>query len=158
VNIAVREARESDAAAVTDLVRRSISQLCAADHQNEPARLEPWLSNKTVANVTAWIAAQRNYCVVATADSIILGVGVMTIEGEVLLCYVDPDARFRGVSTAVLSSLEQRARTLGLSEVYLDSTVTARRFYEDRGYKARPETRVAFGTMPCQPVVKRLAP
>jgi len=158
VNIVVREARESDAVAVTDLVRRSIWQLCAADHQNEPARLEPWLQNKTVANVAAWIAVQRNYCVVATADSTIVGVGIITVEGEVLLCYVDPDARFRGVSTAILSSLEERARRLGLSEVYLDSTVTARRFYEDRGYRARPQTRVAFATMPCQPMVKRLSP
>jgi hypothetical protein len=43
-------------------------------------------------------------------------------------------ARFRGVSKALVQRLEARARTLGLGECVLETTQTALRFYESLGY------------------------
>jgi hypothetical protein len=36
-----------DAPAACDVLRRSISELCVADHGNDPTILARWLSNKT---------------------------------------------------------------------------------------------------------------
>jgi len=157
MNAVVRQALSGDAAAATEVLRRSISVLCVSDHCNDPIRLEAWLQNKTVSNVTAWIGSADGYCVVACFDDAICGFGAMTLKGEVMLCYVDPAARFRGVSSALLDALEAKARLLGLAEVHLDSTVTARRFYEDRGYVAVGTTKQAFGAISCQSMAKRLA-
>src|SRR3954469_5746999 len=52
----IREARVEDAPAACDVLRRSIVELCAADHGNDPALLDPWLANKTPENVLAWMA------------------------------------------------------------------------------------------------------
>jgi GNAT superfamily N-acetyltransferase len=81
---------------------------------------------------------------------------VLNVEGEVLLNYVDPGARFRGVSAALLAALEQRARSLGLEAVQLASTVTALRFYEERGYQSHGDAKRAFGVIPCRRMIKRL--
>jgi len=153
----VRPAVEADAAAAAEVLRRSISVLCVADHHNDPVRLESWLENKTVSNVAAWIGSPVNYCVVASMGDALCGFGAMTLEGEIMLCYVDPAARFCGVSAAMLEALERKARDLGLAGVHLNATVTARRFYEERGYVAVGGTRQAFESISCQSMAKRLA-
>jgi hypothetical protein len=52
----IREARSDDAPAACVVLRRSITELCHADHGGDEVLLEKWLSNKTVENVTRWIA------------------------------------------------------------------------------------------------------
>jgi len=42
----IRDATPEDADAACDVLRKSISQLCVADHGNDPAILNRWLSNK----------------------------------------------------------------------------------------------------------------
>jgi GNAT superfamily N-acetyltransferase len=48
--------------------------------------------------------------------------------------YVSPDARFRGVSAALLAALEDRAKEESNERCELKSSETARRFYLERGY------------------------
>jgi hypothetical protein len=47
----IREAVAGDAEEACTVVRRSIAELCAADHGNDPAILARWLDNKTPENV-----------------------------------------------------------------------------------------------------------
>lgn len=54
--------------------------------------------------------------------------------GEILLLYVSPDHINRGVGRAVLAAMEARAREWELDELRLDSSVTAKSFYERHGY------------------------
>jgi GNAT superfamily N-acetyltransferase len=115
-------------------MRRSISELCIADHGNDPATLAGWLHNKTPEAFISWIAHPGNSVLVAVADGIILAVGAVTKSGEITLNYVSPDARFRGVSRALLEALEARAVKAGNVRCTLTSTETARRFYHGRGY------------------------
>jgi len=60
--------------------------------------------------------------------------GTILSVGEVILSYVSPDARFREVSRALLSALENRAAERGNMWCTLSSTETARRFYQANGY------------------------
>jgi len=43
----IRDAVAEDAPAACQVVRRSISELCIADHRSDPTILMRWLSNKT---------------------------------------------------------------------------------------------------------------
>jgi GNAT superfamily N-acetyltransferase len=56
-------------------------------------------------------------------------VGCVIDAGEIVLNYVSPGARFRGVSSALLEALERRAMAWGHQKCTLQSTETARRFY-----------------------------
>src|SRR5438034_9071256 len=125
----IRDTVIADADAACAVLRLSITELCVADHHNDPAILTAWLSNKTPEIVASWIARQGNSLLVAVEDAMILAVGGVTDAGEVTLNYVSPDARFRGVSRALLSALEARAAERGNDRCTLVSTETALRFY-----------------------------
>src|ERR1700733_332361 len=109
----IRDARTTDAAAACAVMRRSISELCIADHRNDPKILARWLGNKTPEIFAAWLAQPDNSLLVAVDGDDILAVGSVTDVGEITLNYVSPDRRFRGVSRAMLSALEARAVNRG---------------------------------------------
>jgi GNAT superfamily N-acetyltransferase len=145
-----------DAPAACQVLRRSITQLCVADHRNDPKILAQWLHNKTPEIVASWIAQAGNSLLIAVEGGSILAVGSVTDAGEITLNYVSPDARFRGVSRALLGALEARAIERGNARCTLTSTETARRFYLSAGYsEVGPPVR-QFGML-SYPMSKRLA-
>ena len=153
----VREAVPEDATAACLVMRRSIAELCAADHRNDPAVVQRWLSNKTSEIFRSWIRPGHSLLVAVEGDGI-LAVGCVTDAGEITLVYVSPDARFAGVSSALLSALEDRAAERGNAVCTLQSTETARRFYLDRGYSEDGPPDGKFGTTSAYPMSKRLRP
>jgi hypothetical protein len=56
----VRPAQRTDADAAIDVVRRSIQQLCVADHCNDSETLAIWLNNKTPQNFLDWLSSADN--------------------------------------------------------------------------------------------------
>lgn len=135
--ITIRQAVAADAEAAAALLRRSITQLCAPDHGNDRARLDHWLINKTPEQFRDWLADPANTILVAAQAGRILGIGGVR-EGEgISLNYVDPAARFMGISERMIMALEAMLRERGVAVAYLTSTITARRFYEARGYVER---------------------
>jgi GNAT superfamily N-acetyltransferase len=135
VHMEIRIARTEDAEQACTVLRRSIQDLYHADHNGNAAKLADWLSNKTPENVAAWISHPQSRVFVASEGETILGVAAMTTAGEITLNYVAPDARFQGVSKALIERLEAQARELGLDRCALNSTETARQFYLSLGYQ-----------------------
>jgi GNAT superfamily N-acetyltransferase len=142
----IRDAVAGDAPAACQVLRRSIVELRVADHGNDQTILAQWLSNKTPEIVASWIASLDNSLLVAVEHGTILAVGSVTNAGEVNLNYVSPDARFRGVSRALLRALEARATERGNVRCTLTSTETARRFYQANGYVEDGLLAGKFGT------------
>jgi GNAT superfamily N-acetyltransferase len=155
-NVEIRDATPEDAKAACDVLRRSISRLCAADHGNDPAILGNWLSNKTPEIVAGWAKQPGNSLLVAVEGDVVLGVGSVTDSGEITLNYVDPEARFRGVSRALLGALEARAAERGNTSCTLTSTETAHRFHQSAGCSDDGEPDGRFGTSSGYPMSKRL--
>lgn len=129
----IRDAVAEDAVAACRVMRRSIIELCIADHRNEQQVLASWLGNKTTQNFLSWIKPSNSLLVGIDGDCL-LAVGCVTGSGEITLNYISPDARFRGHSRAMLAALEACAREKGNSHTHLESTVTAHRFYLRNGY------------------------
>src|SRR3984893_9936020 len=105
----IRDAVPEDAPAACYVLRRSISELCGADHRNDPEILGRWLANKTPEIVASWITQPGNSVLVAVEGGTILAVGSVRDAGEIMLNYVSPDARLRGVSRALLAVIDARA-------------------------------------------------
>jgi GNAT superfamily N-acetyltransferase len=151
----IRDSIPEDALAACQIMRRSIAELCVADHNNEPEILHRWLSNKTAETFKSWIKP-GNSLLVAVEDDNILAVGCVSDAGEITLNYVSPEARFRGVSGAMLDALEGRAIERGNTRCTLRSTETARRFYLARGYSEDGPASGDFGTSSGYPMSKNL--
>jgi GNAT superfamily N-acetyltransferase len=152
----IRDAVAADAEAACEVMRRSIAELCTADHHDDPKILAQWLANKRPEILRDCMAQPGKSYLVASEGDIIRGVGSVTDTGEITLNYVSPDARFRGVSRALLAALERRAAERGNSECTLASTATARRFYLANGYVETGAPRGSFGTQSGFPMRKAL--
>lgn len=120
----IRNAEPEDAVAACEVMKRSITELCAADHGGDPEILARWLSNKTPEDVRSWIVRHDATLLVAVETDAIVAVGMVTDAGEILLNYVSPDSQFRGVSRALLKALEARAKERDATVCRLESTET----------------------------------
>lgn len=154
----IRDAEAKDADEACAVLRRSIVELCVADHRNDPTLLSAWLSNKTPETVAGWMKRVDASYLVAVDQGAIAAVGAVTDAGEVLLNYVSPEFRFRGASRALLNALEIRAAGRGATRCTLISTETARRFYLARGYREVGLPVRKFGMDSGYPMAKALAP
>src|SRR5579859_3640729 len=152
----IRDATITDAVKACEAIRASIAELCVADHNRNPEILGRWLASKTPDNVAAWMASVGSSLLVAVEGDAILAVGGVKDDGEITLNYVAPQARFRGVSAALLKALEARAVERGASVITLLSTETARRFYLARGYRDMGPSLGKFGTASSYPMSKML--
>lgn len=134
----IRPARPGDASAVSAVLCASIRELCDADHRNDPEAIDRWLANKTPEQVGHMISAGGMF--VAIESDRIVAVGAVdpvdseTNTGRISLNYVAPDHRFKGVSRALLSAMEQTLASAGARVGLVTSTATARRFYRSAGW------------------------
>ncbi len=156
--VAVRKAEPKDAAAAAEVLRRSITELCTLDHHGDADTLAKWLANKTPRDFLSWLAKEDHFCVVAEANDQIMGVGLLHRSGEVRLCYLAPGAQGRGSGKAIHAALEKKARAWGLKRLHLESTVSARPFYERVGYRPAGAAKPGFGISHCHPYEKMLQP
>jgi hypothetical protein len=81
----IRKARGEDAEAACLTIRRSIAELCRADHRDHAGTLASWLANKTPGNLRRWIGDPNAYLLVAEEDGSILGVAAMQGSGRISL-------------------------------------------------------------------------
>lgn len=150
----IRRAKPDDAEAACNAVRTSIEECCAKDHEGEKARLDAWLKNKSPENFRFWIQSENLYCIVVEERSRIVGFG-MSATGELLLCYVSPEVRFRGAGKAMFQAIELWAATTGVPELKLESTRTALEFYRRNGFQECGPV-VRFAGMEGQPMSKQM--
>ncbi|CAN5209584.1 hypothetical protein BH10PSE11_BH10PSE11_15960 [soil metagenome] len=152
----IRPAVLSDALKACDTMRRSIAELCVADHGNDKAILGRWLANKTPEVFASWLKDAGSTVLVADCGGLIAAVGAVNDDGEITCNYVSPDFRFQGVSKMMLAGLEAVSLRDGNAGATLFSTKTAHGFYRAAGYRDGGSPFFKFGTE-SYPMFKRLA-
>jgi GNAT superfamily N-acetyltransferase len=153
----IREAKPGDAEAMSTVLIASITELCSADHGDDPAAIAAWTANKSPQQIRRWFDNTHNRMFVAEGDSGILGVGGFNDGGEVILNYVAPSARFRGVTRSMLDHIEAAMKVEGLTDARLDSTATAHRLYLAAGWQDKGAGPRKFCRVPCVSMTKILA-
>lgn len=133
--IAVRRAALDDVPAMSRVLIASITDLCAADHHGDPEIIAGWTRNKVPESVARWVTNPALVALVATVDGAVAAVGMLNGPAEIGLNYVSPDFRFRGVSKALVSALEDEMRSRGTTLGKLTSTQTAHAFYRSLGWQ-----------------------
>jgi GNAT superfamily N-acetyltransferase len=152
----VRVATTGDIDGCVALLIASITTLCVDDHLNDPPTLERWLRNKTSEHFGRWLADEENLIVVAELGSTLSGVALFKRDGTIHLCYVLPGMQRHGVGRALIRRIESEAVSLGLQELALTSTGSARHFYERLGFTPNGAPSTAHGVLTQYPYVKVL--
>ena len=112
----------------------SITELCRADHGDDPEIIAQWTANKTPDDMRQWLQQPGVTMLVADEDDSIACVGGFS-GAQIMTLYVAPEARFRGVSGAMLRHMERAMLDGGVTTGKLTSTGTAHRFYLARGWR-----------------------
>lgn len=127
----IQHANPTDAQAIANVICDSI-HACHADHHNDPDQIASWTANKAPDNIKKWI--DNNYAISFFDKDNIIGFAMLSPKGELLLNYVLPSSQGKGVGKAMLNVLIQHAREQNLTEIYLESTKTAKDFYQSQGF------------------------
>jgi GNAT superfamily N-acetyltransferase len=133
--ILVRRAAVGDIPAMSEVLIRSITELCTLDHGNDPEAVAAWTANKTPEGVRRMLANPDAQMFVAVRNGVIAAVGCIQGGSEIGLNYVHPEHRFQGVSRALLATLEETIRAAGFSAARLEATKTAQAFYRASGWQ-----------------------
>ena len=91
-------------------------------------------ANKTTDIWCNWVNSAKFSLFIAELDGEIAGVSMISLNGVILLNYVSPDYRFKGLSKAMLNHMEEYAKNISILMCNLQSTYTAKDFYISDGY------------------------
>ena len=132
----LRDYTKTDCAELAELFYDTVHTVNAKDYTQE--QLDAWATGKV--NLEAWNESfQAHHTVVAEMDGKIVGFGDIDETGYLDRLYVHKDYQRRGVAAAICDALEQRTKA---AEFTTHASITARPFFEKRGYTARREQQV----------------
>lgn len=124
----LRKYAKTDCAELAELFYDTVHTVNAKDYTRE--QLDAWATGEI--NLEAWNESfQAHHTVVAEMDGQIVGFGDMDKTGYLDRLYVHKDYQRRGVATAICDALEQNTKA---AEYITHASITARPFFEKRGY------------------------
>ena len=131
----LRRYKQSDCRELAELLYNTVHTVNAADYNNE--QLNAWATGH--ADLEAWNKSLlEHYSIVAVDNGIIVGFGDIDQTGYLDRLYVHADYQGRGIATAICNKLEQSVS----GKIVTHASVTAKPFFEKRGYKVIKEQSV----------------
>ncbi|EEH69446.1 MULTISPECIES: GNAT family N-acetyltransferase [Acinetobacter] len=130
-------AQQQDSKAILNVIKQSIES-CSLDHDNNQNVIDEWLSNKTEENIINWI--NNSYSYMYKKDNKIVGFILMSKGGVILLNYVLPDYQGDGIGSAMVDFIISLSSSYQIDKIKLESTLTARKFYESKEFVILEET------------------
>ena len=131
----LRRYKQSDCRELAELFYRTVHTVNAADYNNE--QLNAWATGHV--DFEAWNKSLlEHYSIVAVDNGIIVGFGDIDQTGYLDRLYVHADYQGRGIATAICNKLEQSVS----GKIVTHASVTAKPFFEKRGYKVIKEQSV----------------
>lgn len=131
----LREYVPNDCKEVAELFYHTVHTVNAKDYTEE--QLNVWANGNV--DVEKWNQSlSEHYCVVAVEDGMIVGFGDMDKTGYLDRLYVHANRQGRGIATAICDRLEEAAE----GNIVTHASVTARSFFERRGYQVVKEQQV----------------
>ncbi|MBU3877173.1 GNAT family N-acetyltransferase [Faecalicatena sp. AGMB00832] len=132
----IRAYQPSDCEEMAELFYNTVHTVNAKDYTKE--QLDVWATGRV--DLGKWNQSfQEHDTVVAVEDERIIGFGDMNNTGYLDRLYVHKDYQNKGVATALCNKLEQAVQ----GKIITHASITARPFFEKRGYKVIKEQQVA---------------
>ena len=133
----IRQAQQSDAVALKELFQNTVLVINRRDYSQ--AEVEDWAScGNNLSNIKERI--ETHYFVVAVnQQSQIVGFSSITPQGYLHSMFVHKDFQGKGIATMLLEEIERYAITAGIMRITSEVSLTARPFFEKKGYVVEEE-------------------
>ncbi|HXD45065.1 MAG TPA: GNAT family N-acetyltransferase [Pseudolabrys sp.] len=139
---ALRPFLADDAASLAQIFRESIAALTGDDYGE--AQQEAWAAAADdVTDFAAKLGGQLT--LIATLDGEPVGFASLEGKDKIGMLYVHPDAAGQGAGSVLADALEKLAGARGATKLTVDSSDTARGFFEKRGYVAQSRNSISVG-------------
>jgi GNAT superfamily N-acetyltransferase len=147
--LTIRQARESDCAAMCDIHRAAIVHHYSPTHGEETAR--KWAGMFRTGVCEEWLAS--GMMIVAEEPSSLLGFAQFDGDtGDIEICVL-PEAEKRAIASALLAVIETEARTRGLDSLHLCAMLNSERLYIPSGFAGAGAGTMALSSDACLPCV-----
>ena len=131
----IREYQSSDCDKMAELFYNTVHTITAKDYSK--AQLDVWATGQR--DLKNWDQSfQEHYSVVAVNDGIIVGFGDIDRKGYLDRLFVHTDYQRKGIASDICNCLEQAVQ----GNIVTHASITARPFFERRGYKVVKEQQV----------------
>ena len=131
----IREYQPSDCKELTELFYNTVHKVNAKDYTKE--QLDAWAAGQV--DLKKWNRSlQEHFSIVAVEDGIIVGFGDIDKTGYLDRLYVHSDYQRKGIAAAICNRLESAVQ----ENIVTHASITARPFFEKRGYKVVKEQQV----------------
>lgn len=131
----IRKYQSSDCKELTELFYNTVHTVNAGDYIKE--QLDVWAPEQ--ADLEKWDQSlQANYSVVAVENEKIAGFGDIDKAGYLDRLFVHADCQRKGIGAAICNQLEQAVE----GTITVHASITAKPFFEKRGYEAVREQQV----------------
>lgn len=131
----IRKYKQSDCKTLADLFYHTVHTVNAKDYTKE--QLNAWATGQV--DLEKWDRSlQEHETLVAVDGETIIGFGDMDLSGYLDRLYVHIDYQGQGVATAICDQLEEMVR----GKITTHASITAKPFFEKRGYKVKKEQQV----------------
>lgn len=136
-NFTIRVAQKSDTTELMNLFQNTILTINRRDYSQ--AEVEDWASCGV--NSLKWEGMiETHYFIVAlNRQSQIVGFSSITPQGYLHSMFVHKDFQNRGVATLLLEEIERYAAEHQIVRITSEVSITARPFFEKRGYQVEVE-------------------
>ena len=133
----IRAALQSDAVELKKLFQNTVLAINRRDYSQ--AEVEDWAScGDDLSNIEDMI--KTHYFIVAVnQQSEIVGFSSITPQGYLHSMFVHKDFQGKGIAIMLLNEIEQYAITNGIMRITSEVSLTARPFFEKRGYIVEEE-------------------
>ena len=132
----IRTYRPSDCEETAELFYGTVHTVNGRDYSKE--QLDAWAAGNM--DLDRWNQSFLEHeSVVAVEDGRIVGFGDIDHTGYLDRLYVHKNFQGRGIATGICNELE---RAVGVDEIVTHASITARGFFEKRGYKLVKEQQV----------------
>lgn len=131
----IREYQSSDCEEIIKLFDNTVHTVNAKDYTKE--QLDAWATGR--ADLNKWDQSLReHYSLVAVENEMIVGFGDIDKSGYLDRLFVHEDYQGKGIGTMICNRLEQAVS----GSVIIHASITAKTFFEKRGYRVVKEQQV----------------
>jgi len=131
MKIILRHYQPGDLDALLKLFKETVHAVNAKDYTE--AQLDAWAPE--VLDVERWQQTlSKNHTLIAEQDDAIIGFADVETNGYFNRLYVHKDFQGRGVAKLLTKALEDYVIQQGLSSIMVTASITAKPFFESRGY------------------------
>lgn len=131
----LREYRPADCKEITELFYHTVHTVNAKDYTRE--QLHVWATGQV--DLDTWNQSfQDHYTIIAVENDVLVGFGDIDSTGYLDRLFVHADYQRKGIAAAICDRLEQAVP----GTITTHASITAKPFFEKRGYKVVKEQQV----------------